>query len=137
VLKAGQQVTLTCDHTKPASSSLLPISYPSLQGTGLQAGRAIFVGQYLFTGSETTSAYLTVQSVEGDTVTCICGNDCVLEGVQLTVHIGTMKNTAPILSSQDQESLKTFGLANHIDFVALSFCRCKQDVLDARAYLNK
>jgi predicted amidophosphoribosyltransferase len=30
---------------------VLPISYPSLSGTGLQPGRSVFVGQYLFTGA--------------------------------------------------------------------------------------
>ena len=136
-MKAGQQVTLTCDQSKTASSSCLPISYPTLQSTGLQPGRTIFVGQYLFTGSETTSAYLTVHSVESDGVTCICSNDCVLEGVLLTVHVGSMKNTAPILSAADRAALESFGLRNNIDFVALSFCRSKEDVLEARAFLDK
>lgn len=49
-LQAGQTVVLTCDSSKRASSSVLPISYPSLTGTGLQPGRSVFVGQYLFTG---------------------------------------------------------------------------------------
>jgi hypothetical protein len=49
-LQAGQTVILTCDSSKQASSSVLPISYPSLTGTGLQPGRSVFVGQYLFTG---------------------------------------------------------------------------------------
>jgi hypothetical protein len=49
-LQAGQTVVLTCDGSKQASSSVLPISYPSLTGTGLQPGRSVFVGQYLFTG---------------------------------------------------------------------------------------
>jgi hypothetical protein len=60
------------------------------------------VGQYLFTGSETTSAYLTVQSVsdDGQSVDCLVANTCVLEGVQLTVHFGNMSNQAPILSDR-------------------------------------
>lgn len=49
-LEAGQTVQLTCNTSKQASASVLPISYPSLAGTGLQPGRSVFVGQYLFTG---------------------------------------------------------------------------------------
>ncbi|GBG00331.1 pyruvate kinase [Raphidocelis subcapitata] len=137
-LSAGQTVTVTCDASARASASLLPISYPSLAGAGLQPGRSIFVGQYLFTGSETTSAYLTVQSVseDGQSVDCVVGNDCVLEGVQLTVHFGAMSNAAPILSEQDKRSLSTFGRANAIDFLALSFTRCADDLAQARAYLD-
>lgn len=137
VLQPGQTVTLTCDRSQPASNTVLPISYPSLRSTGLQPGRTIFVGQYLFTGSETTSAYLTVQSMDGDTVTCVCSNACMLEGVQLTVHIGNMKNEAPILSDSDKDALKGFGARNRIDFVALSFTRSAADVVEARAFLDK
>jgi pyruvate kinase len=124
-LQAGQTVILTCDSSKQASSSVLPISYPSLTGTGLQPGRSVFVGQYLFTGSETTSAYLTVQQMEDDmSAVCVVHNSCRLEGIQLTVHIGNMKNTAPILTEQDKLSLEQFGKPNKIDFVALSFTQC-------------
>lgn len=49
-LEAGQAVLLTCDASVAASKAVLPISYPSLSGTGLQPGRTVFVGQYLFTG---------------------------------------------------------------------------------------
>ncbi|KAI8477220.1 MAG: pyruvate kinase [Monoraphidium minutum] len=137
-LEAGQVVTLTCDAATPASSAALPISYPSLEGAGLVAGRNIFVGQYLFTGSETTSAYLTVQSLspDGRSVTCLVANSCVLEGVQLTVHFGNMANAAPILSDQDKRALLQFGKANAVDFVALSFTRCAADVAEARAYID-
>jgi hypothetical protein len=62
-LTAGQTVTLTCNKSVQASSSVLPISYPSLAATGLAPGSQMFVGQYLFTGSETSSVYLTVQEV--------------------------------------------------------------------------
>eukprot|EP00983_Pelagomonas_calceolata_P090433 1157419-Pelagomonas_calceolata.AAC.9 len=60
-LKQGQTVVLTNDRSKQASSEVLPITWPSsFMGNGLQPGSLVFVGQYLFTGSETTSAYLTV-----------------------------------------------------------------------------
>lgn len=49
-LSAGQTLRLACDTSLPATSSCLPISYPSLTHAGLQPGRHIFVGQYLFTG---------------------------------------------------------------------------------------
>lgn len=89
-------------------------------------------------GSETTSAYLTVQQVDGpSSVVCVVQNSCKLEGVQLTVHIGNMKNTAPILAERDMQALLEFGKPNKIDFVALSFTRNAQDVKEARAYLDK
>jgi pyruvate kinase len=57
-------VVLTNDQTKQASSQLLPLNWKSsFMGNGLQPGSLIFVGQYLFTGADTTSAYLTVSQV--------------------------------------------------------------------------
>lgn len=92
----------------------------------------------LSTGSETTSAYLTVQNVDSDqSAICVVQNTCKLEGVQLTVHIGNMKNSAAILSETDKEALLAYGKPNKIDFVALSFTRNAQDVKDARAYMDK
>lgn len=62
MVEAGQVITVTSNPSRQATSSCLPIGYPGdLDGCGLKPGSSIFVGQYLFTGSETTSAYLTVQ----------------------------------------------------------------------------
>ena len=137
-LEAGQTLRLACDASLPATSTCLPISYPSLHDAGLQPGRHIFVGQYLFTGSETTSAYLTVQSIapDGRSVDCLVANSCVLEGVQLTVHFGNMSNAAPILCERDRAALREFGARNAVDFVALSFTRSAADIKEARAFLD-
>ncbi|MBQ0135761.1 MAG: pyruvate kinase [Oscillospiraceae bacterium] len=41
----------------------------------------------------------------------------------------------PFLSEQDKEDLK-FGVENGVDFFALSFVSCKQDLLDVKEYLK-
>jgi len=137
LIEAGQTVVLTTDPTQRASSACLPISYPSLAGTGLEPGRAVFVGQYLFTGSETTSAYLTVQAVDEavGSVSCVAANTCALEGVQLTVHVGNMRNTAPILAARDVDAIRGWAGPNAVDFLAVSYCRSAADVAAARAVL--
>lgn len=136
-IEAGQTITLTCDKSVKASSSVLPISYPTLAGSGIQPGAAVFVGQYLFTGSETSSVYLTVQSIEGDSAVCICNNTCKLTGIHLTVHVADLKNTSPILSDEDLRYMELWAKPNNIDFVSLSFCRSSQDVVDCRAVLDR
>ncbi|MEW5309186.1 MAG: hypothetical protein WDW38_001091 [Sanguina aurantia] len=134
---AGQTITLSCNSTLPASSTVLPISYPTLLHTGIQPGASIFVGQYLFTGSETSSVYLTVQEIHGDNAVCVANNSCILEGLQLTVHISTMKNEAPILSEYDVQAISKWGLRNRIDYVSLSFCRSAADVAACRGLLDR
>lgn len=133
-LEAGQQLVLTTDRTQQASSTVLPISHPSL--AALQPGSSIFVGQYLFTGSENSSAYLTVQQINGNSAVCAINNSCSLEGIQLTVHISNMKYEGPILSADDVTNITTWGKANNVDFLSLSFCRSAQDVADCRQLLD-
>jgi pyruvate kinase len=107
------------------------ITHPAL-------ARTLAPSPHTLAGSETTSAYLTVQQMEGDlSALCVVHNSCELEGIQLTVHIGNMKNEAPILAEGDKAMLEAFGRPNKIDFVALSFTRSAQDVRDARAHLDK
>ncbi|GIL59095.1 hypothetical protein Vafri_14039 [Volvox africanus] len=135
-LNAGQTLTLTCDKSVQASATVLPISYPTLAGTGLAPGSQVFVGQYLFTGSETSSVYLTVQEVRGDEAVCTCNNSCVLEGLALTVHIAHMRNEAPILADTDLAAIRQWGSANKIDYVSVSFTRNAADMAVVRQVLD-
>ncbi|GLC42008.1 hypothetical protein PLESTF_000110500 [Pleodorina starrii] len=135
-LNAGQSLTLTCNKSASASANVLPISYPSLAGTGLAPGSQVFVGQYLFTGSETSSVYLTVQEVRGDEAVCTCNNSCVLEGLALTVHISNMRNEAPILADTDIAAIRQWGSVNKIDYVSVSFTRGAADVAVVRQLLD-
>ncbi|MCL7035329.1 hypothetical protein MKW94_010053, partial [Papaver nudicaule] len=56
-LKAESLVVLTPDQDKEATSEVLPINYGGLS-KAVKKGDTIFLGQYLFTGSETTSVWL-------------------------------------------------------------------------------
>ncbi|KAK6942193.1 Pyruvate kinase, C-terminal [Dillenia turbinata] len=58
-LKTDNYVTITPDVTKPPSNEVFPINYAGL-ATSVKNGVTIFIGQYLFTGSETTSVWLEV-----------------------------------------------------------------------------
>lgn len=62
-LKEGQEVTVSCAADARFSGSVIPVSCGSPQEIGLAPGSEIFVGQYLFTGSEGTSAFLTAKEV--------------------------------------------------------------------------
>ncbi|CAK9264385.1 unnamed protein product [Sphagnum jensenii] len=73
-LQQGETIILTPDKSKPASSNFLPINYADL-AFAVKPGDEIFVGQYLFTGSEATSVWLEVMHTQGDDVHCYtqCG----------------------------------------------------------------
>ena len=87
-LEQGNRVTLTTDLSITASSEYLPVNNPDLVHF-VEPGDDVFVGQYLFTGSETSSVYLKVDEVDAKAghIYCTCKNTARLGGVLLTVQV--------------------------------------------------
>ncbi|CAN1860353.1 Pyruvate kinase 1, cytosolic, partial [Linum perenne] len=135
-LQADGLVVLTPDTEQDASSELLPINFNGL-AKAVKAGDTIFVGQYLFTGSETTSVWLEVSEVKGEDVVCVIKNTATLAGSLFTLHASQLRIELPTLSDKDKEVISTWGLPNKIDFLSLSYTRHAEDVRQAREYLSK
>ncbi|CAD7700000.1 unnamed protein product [Ostreobium quekettii] len=135
-LERGAMVALTCNQSAQASAKILPISCPAFDWFDVRPGAPVFIGQYLATGSETTSALLTVNKVTKDTVECTCNNAAILEGLRLTIHFMGTPSKGPILSDSDVDVIKTWGVQNKIDFLSLSFCRGAEDVKTCRKLLD-
>ncbi|KAJ7279824.1 hypothetical protein O6H91_Y377000 [Diphasiastrum complanatum] len=135
-LEVDATVVLTPDQTKEASSEVLPINYADL-ALVVKPGDTIFVGQYLFTGSETTSVWLEVAETEGSDVICKVKNSATLTGALFTAHASQVPIKLPTLSEFDKDVISKWGLRNSIDFVSLSYTRHAEDVRMARAYLSK
>ena len=134
-MTSGEDVILTSDCSRQVSSHCLPISLPNLSSL-VAEGDEVFVGQYLFTGSETSSVYLSVKKIDGTDVICECHNTATLEG-QITVHISNVKNSMPCLTESDKDAITTWGKSNEVDFLSLSFCRSAADVRAARSTLDE
>ena len=61
-LKAGQQVTLTCNREARFSESVVPLSCASLDDVGICAGAEVFIGQCaLETGRQSNLTQSAVQ----------------------------------------------------------------------------
>ncbi|KAK8713638.1 hypothetical protein V6N13_148849 [Hibiscus sabdariffa] len=144
VNKSGQAISLTADSTviltpdegKEATSELLPINFDGLS-KAIKKGDTIFIGQYLFTGSETTSAWLEVTEVKGNDVVCVIKNSATLTGALFTLHASQMCINLPTLTDKDKKFISTWGVQNNIDFLSLSFTRTAEDVRQAREFLSK
>ncbi|OWM69653.1 hypothetical protein CDL15_Pgr025502 [Punica granatum] len=106
-LQADAFVVLTPDQEKEASSELLPINFDGLS-KAVKNGDTIFVGQYLFTGSETTSVWLEVSEVKGEDVVCVIKNSATLAGSLFTLHASQIHIDLPTLSDKDKEGLNHF-----------------------------
>ncbi|KAL8154273.1 hypothetical protein V2J09_012033 [Rumex salicifolius] len=126
-LKENEFVSLTPNQGIEASSESLPINYDGLSKV-VKKGDTIFMGKYLFTGSETTSVWLEVSEVKGDDVICLIKNSATLDGELFTLHASQVPIDLPTLSEKDKTVIKTWGLQNKIDFLSLSYTRHAEDV---------
>ncbi|KAH1249921.1 Pyruvate kinase 2, cytosolic [Glycine max] len=96
---ADGQVVLTPNWGKEASSQILPINLDGL-AMSMTKGDTIFIGHYLFTGSETTSD-----------VICTIENLTTLAGSLFTLHASQIHVDLPTLSDKDNEaSLKLWAI---------------------------
>ncbi|KAJ4720663.1 Pyruvate kinase family protein [Melia azedarach] len=135
-LEADTSVVLTPDKDKEATSNLLPINFSGLS-KAVKKGDTIFIGQYLFTGRETTSVWLEVTDVDGEDVVCQIKNSATLAKQLYTLHVSQIHIDLPTLTDKDKEVISTWGVRNNIDFLSLSYTRHAEDVRQARDYLSK
>ncbi|KAL7247929.1 hypothetical protein ACSBR2_002769 [Camellia fascicularis] len=129
-------VVLTPDQGQEASSDVLPINFPAL-AKAVKKGDTIFLGQYLFTGGETTSVWLEVNELKGEDVVCLIKNTATLTGSLFTLHASQIRIELPTLSDKDKEVISTWGVKNKIDFLSLACTRHAKDVRETREFLSK
>ncbi|KNA24291.1 hypothetical protein SOVF_016980 [Spinacia oleracea] len=133
-LKENDVVTLTPDEVE-VTSDVLPVNFNGLSKM-VKKGDMIFMGKYLFNGSETTSLWLEVSDVAGVDVTCVIKNSATLDGELFTLHVSRVRIEMPTLSDKDKEVISTWGVENKIDFLSLSYTRDAGDVRQARTLLS-
>jgi pyruvate kinase len=78
---------------------------------------------------------LKVLKKEGNSLICKADNDGKI-GSRKSVNIPGVKISLPSVTEKDKEFLK-MAAKNEVDFIAHSFVRSKQDVLDVQAELDK
>jgi pyruvate kinase len=135
-LLEGASLVLTADRKIQASAEVLPINYDGLASV-VKKGDTIFLGQYLFTGSETTSVWLEVVETNVKDVVCTIKNTATLTGSLFTAHVSQVRIELPTLSEADLNTMATWGARNQIDFISLSYTRHADDVRACREHLSK
>jgi len=138
VLEQGSRVTLTTDTRVKASAKFLPVNNPAMTKF-VQPGDDVFVGQYLFTGTEASSVYLKVEEVDEALghIHCTCKNTARLSGVLLTVQVSNKGDDLPTLSEFDIHVIKHWLVPHKIDFLSLSFTPDAAAVHECRALLRE
>ncbi|PPR87435.1 hypothetical protein GOBAR_AA33258 [Gossypium barbadense] len=134
-LKEDATIVLTSNEGLEASSELFPINFDGLP-KAVKKGDTNFIGQYLFTGSETISAWLEVTEVNGNNVVCLIKNSVTLTGSLFTLYASQISLDLPTISDKDNKFISTWGVQNKIDFLSLSFTRNAEDMRHASKFLS-
>ncbi len=117
----------TKNKKKPAHvGKYLPLQYPELYKS-LKKGNHVLISDGLID--------LRVQKVQDAQIVCIVEKPGVVYNHK-GINLPGVKLKGEVITSKDKKDL-AFGVKNKIDFVALSFVRSAQDILNLRAILSR
>ena len=125
-LVTGQTLTLTTDASYVGNREKIAVNYANL-GNDLRQGDTVLLDDGLIA--------LTVKSTDGKEIVCEVLNNGSL-GEKKGVNLPNTHITMPFLFEHDKKDL-LFGIERGVDFVAASFTRNRQDVMDIRNFLDE
>jgi pyruvate kinase len=125
VIKAGQTFTLTANDTE-GDSTIASITYGDLVSI-VNPGTSIMIND--------GATELIVEYVKSPEIVCKVQNDAELKDNK-SINLPGVELPMPYISDKDMEDIR-FGISRDIDFVAASFVRTADDVLDMRRFLNE
>jgi len=125
VLKKGNEISIIGDPTKKSSSKAIYVSYPTFS-SDIPLGSVILI--------DDGEIELKVLRKKGPALECSIDNDSIL-GSRKSVNIPSVKITLPSLTEKDKAFIE-MAVKNDVDFIAHSFVRSRQDVMDVQAVLN-
>jgi pyruvate kinase len=125
VLKKGSEISIIGDPTKKSSGKAIYVSYETFS-SDIPLGSLILI--------DDGEIELRVLRKKGIALECIIDNDAIL-GSRKSVNIPSVKITLPSLTEKDKAFIE-MAVNNEVDFIAHSFVRSRQDVIDVQAVLN-
>lgn len=124
-LKKGQTFTL-CMESISGNEERASITYKDLPGD-VREGTTILIDDGLVS--------MTVRSVNPQEIVCVVNNDGVVSD-RKGINVPDVDLSMPYLSQKDREDI-AFGVRNGIDFVAASFARTAEDILEVRRLFSQ
>lgn len=123
--KTGDRVNVTGNPDQPTTHECISVSYPNFVHD-LSVGVHILIddGDLEMIVVEKTPDYLV----------CVVQNDATL-GSHKSVNVPGVRINLPSLTEKDRNNI-LYAIEKDIDFIAHSFVRCKQDILDIQSILN-
>jgi pyruvate kinase len=124
-LKKGDRISIIGDPGRKSTKEAIFVTYPSFS-------QDIAVGSVIL--MDDGELQLKAVKRNGNALECIVDNDGIL-GSRKSVNIPGTKITLPSLTAKDLAFIE-MAAKNEVEFIAHSFVRSKQDVLDVQAVLD-
>ena len=124
-LKKGATINIIGDPGKKSSPEAIYVTYKSFS-SDIPLGSIILM--------DDGELELRVLRKQGDALECAIENNGILTS-RKSVNIPSVKIQLPSLTDKDRAFIE-MAARNNVDFIAHSFVRSKQDVLDVQAVLN-
>ena len=124
LLQKGQTFRL-CAQSVTGNDQQVSITWPTL-GLDVNPGDMILLDDGLIS--------MTVTEIDGSDIVCRVENPGLISDHK-SVNIPGAHIHIPFLSEQDVLDIR-FGIQNHVDFIAASFTRSAEDILDIRKLLG-
>ena len=125
LIKTGDKITITNDPVV-GNASLVSTVYQSLPQDVAQGDRILI---------DDGNLELLVMSTDGKNVNCTVIHGGVLKS-RKGINLPNTRVSAPCLTEKDLVDLE-FGLANEVDWIALSFVRSADDIVELRERIHK
>ncbi|MBA4322182.1 MAG: pyruvate kinase, partial [Odoribacter sp.] len=125
-LKKGTTITITGDPDKKTVNGFIYVSYRAFADT-IPPGSMVLI--------DDGELELKVTGRSGNSLECFVENDGIL-GSRKSVNIPGVKICLPSLTEKDRIFIK-MAIEQNVDFIAHSFVRSKQDVIDVQSILSK
>jgi pyruvate kinase len=124
-LKKGATINIIGDPSKKSSPEAIYVSYTSFS-SDIPLGSLILM--------DDGELELKVLRKKGEALVCNIENDGIL-GSRKSVNIPSVKISLPSLTDKDRSFIE-MAVKNNVDFIAHSFVRSKQDVIDVQGVLD-
>jgi len=125
-IKKGASISITGDPEKKSSANHLYVSLKSFS-EDVPLGSMVMI--------DDGEIELKVQKKEGNVLICKALNDGVI-GSRKSVNLPGIKICLPSLTDKDRSFIE-MAARNEVEFIAHSFVRSKQDVLDVQAEIDR
>lgn len=126
ILKTGERIRVEGNPDGISSHNVIYVSYKNL-AKEMEIGKDILI--------DDGEIDLKIIEVHDDHLICTVQNDGIV-GSRKSVNIPDARINLPSLTEKDKKNI-LFAIENNLDFIAHSFVRNRQDILDVQAILDE